>query len=122
VFRHTHKFFLVVVMCLLTSMLPALASGMGDPLRPPGYATSYGNNGGSALSKPTWWVSEILFSGGRRIAIVNNVAVAIGDHVNGAKVVDIKPEHVVLKYKNGLINARLHTLLVKEQNLKKQID
>jgi hypothetical protein len=87
---------------------------MGDPLRPPGYATTYGNNGKIAPSNPTWWVNEILFSGGRRIAIVNNIAVAIGDHVNGAKVVDIKPERVVLKYKNGLINARLHTMLVKK--------
>jgi hypothetical protein len=106
-------------MCFFAGMSPALASGMGDPLRPPGYASIYSNNGKSASSKPTWWVNEILFSGGRRVAIVNNVAVAIGDHVSGAKVVDIKPEHVVLKYKNGLINAKLHTMLVKKQNLKK---
>ena len=92
------------------------------PGRPPGYASIYGNNAKSIPSKPTWWVNEILFSGGRRVAIVNNVAVVIGDHVNGAKVVDIKPEHVVLRYKNGVINARLHTVLVKKQNLKKQID
>ncbi len=121
-FSYKHKFLLIAIMSCLVSMSPAFASGMGDPLRPPSYERGYGVNGASAPSKPTWWVNEILFSGGRRVAIVNNIAVAIGDHVNGAKVIDIKPEHVVLKYKNGLINAGLHTMRVKKKNLRKQID
>jgi hypothetical protein len=91
---------------------------MGDPLRPPEYAPDYQKSAG-APSKPSWWVSEILFSGGRRVAIINNVAVAVGDLINGARVVDIKPEHVVLKYKSGLINFRLHTTSVKKIKLKK---
>jgi len=122
VFSNQYTNLLIAIMCLLASTSIVFASGTGDPLRPPGYATRNGNSGTSAPRKPTWWVNEILFSGGRRVAIVNNVAVVVGDHVNGAKVVDIKPGLVVLKYKSGLLYARLHTLLVKKQSLKKQID
>lgn len=118
-FSNQYKILLIAIMCLLVNTSLAFASGTGDPLRPPGYATRNSNNATNAPRKPTWWINEILFSGGRRVAIVNNVAVVIGDHVNGAKVVDIKPEHVVLKYKNALLNARLHTILVKKQSLKK---
>lgn len=117
-FSNKYKILLITILCLLVSVAKTYASGMGDPLRPPEYVPDYQKNAGTP-SKPSWWVNEILFSGGRRVAIVNNTAVAIGDHVNGARVVDIKPEHVVLKYKDDLINARLHTMLVKKQNLKK---
>ncbi|MDT8283772.1 MAG: hypothetical protein RQ982_13310, partial [Gammaproteobacteria bacterium] len=68
-----------------------------------------------AVKKSGWQVNEILFSGERRVAIVNNVAVVIGDHINGAKIVDIKSGHVVLKYKDKTINARLKTMSVKKQ-------
>ena len=105
---------LLMLTCLVTVAANAYVVKMGDPLRPPEYKVkkpSYSH----AVKKPSWRVNEILFSGERRVAIVNNVTVAIGDHISGARVVDIKPGHVVLQYKNKIFKSRLQTMSVKKQ-------
>jgi hypothetical protein len=91
-------------------------AGMEDPLRPPEYAPGEMGAGSKTSAEPAWLLNEILFSGGRRVAIINDVAVSVGDHVNGARVVDIKPEQVVLEYKNSQMNFKLHAVSVKKQN------
>lgn len=103
------------VLCLVTAA-QTYAAGMGDPLRPPEFTPGQAGGNESARSEPVWQVNEILFSGGRRIAVVNDTAVAVGDRINGARVVDIKPALVVLEYKNALINARLHVVSVKKHS------
>lgn len=105
---------LLMIACFVTNAANAYVVKMGDPLRPPEYkvvkpSASHG------VQKITWAVNEILFSSERRVAIVNNVAVVIGDSINGARVVDIKPGHVVLEYKDKIIKPRLKTLSVKKQ-------
>ena len=92
-----------------------------DPLRPPEYKLKKSSVDISKKSAaPTRWVvRQILFSGDRRIAIVNNVAVAKGDRVNGARVVGIKSEHVILDYKDKMITARMSTVPVKKKLKKK---
>lgn len=87
---------------------------MEDPLRPPEYKEAKSSKH-QIVKKPTWIVNEILFSGERRVAIVNNVAVAIGDSVNSARVSEIKPEYVVLKYKGKSFYLRLKTMSVKKR-------
>lgn len=113
-FKSVLQVCLLMLTCLVTYAANAYVVKMGDPLRPPEYkvvkpSNSYG------VKKPAWQVNEILFSGKRRVAIVNNVAVAIGDNINGARVVDIKPGYVVLKYKASIIKSRLQTVSVKKQ-------
>ena len=93
-------------------------AGMGDPLRPPEYGPQQSGNA-NTHAEPQWYVNEILFSGERRVAIINDVPVAVGDRVSGAKVVEIRPGHVVLEYKDSLINSRLHTAQVKKPSRKK---
>ena len=113
-FKSVLQVFLLMLTCLVTYAANAYVVKMGDPLRPPEYKLekpSYSHT----VKKPSWRVNEILFSGARRVAIVNNVAVAIGDHISGARVVDIKPGHVVLQYKNKIIKSRLQTMSVKKQ-------
>lgn len=46
-------------------------------------------------------VSSILIAGGRRVAIINDRAVRPGDTVDGAEVVDIESNHVVVRDQNG---------------------
>lgn len=116
-FKSVLAFLLLMTVCFATYTVNASVVKMEDPLRPPEFklakpATSH------AVKKPTWYVNEILFSGERRVAIVNNVSVTIGDSINGARVSDIKPEHVVLKYKGKVINLRLKTMTVKKQVIK----
>ena len=89
-----------------------------DPLRPPQYKikkTSITTTGIKINAAPAWKVREIIFSGERRVAIINDVAVSRGDTVSGARVIDIRPEHVVLKYKEKTIKSRLRSVSVKKK-------
>ena len=113
-FKSSIQVSLVVLTSFVASTANAYVVKMGDPLRPPEYKV-VNPSASHGIQKPTWSVNEILFSGKRRVAIVNNVAVAIGDSINGARVVDIKPGHVVLKYKDKIIKPQLKTLSVKKQ-------
>ena len=110
---------LSIVLSVIVSVIPANAYAVKseDPLRPPEFKIKKVTpviTGKKAVSKPAGWlVREILFSGKRRVAIVNNVAVSKGDRINGAKVIDIKPRHVVLNYKDKTIKAPLRSVSVK---------
>ena len=76
----------LTTLCVLLTVNNIFAASIEDPLRPPNYSKS------SVLpmnKDKTWSVNEILVSEGRRIAIVNNKMVNIGDVVNGAKVIYI---------------------------------
>lgn len=117
VFKPTKKLALLVCTYVLACAANAYAVGMGDPLRPPDYRSKGNVASAVTIAKPQWHVNEILFSGTRRVAVINNRAVAIGDHINGAKVVDIMPGHVVLQYKNSFINARLKSVSVKKRRI-----
>ncbi len=86
------------------------AASREDPLRPPDYSKS------PVMPKTmnkTWYVNEILASEGRRLAIVNNRMVKAGDSVDGAKVLDISPDRVTLKYENRIIYSPLNLVPVK---------
>lgn len=116
-FKPIKKLALLACTYALVCTENAYAVGTGDPLRPPEYRSKENVAGAVAIEKPQWHVNEILFSGTRRVAVINDRAVAIGDQINGAKVVDIMPEHVVLQYKNNFINARLKSMLVKKRRI-----
>lgn len=92
------------------------AASMGDPLRPPEYVAVDAASGMKHASEPSWRVNEILFSGTRRVAIVNGVAVVVGDRVSGARVLNIEPTQVILVHKNKKITARLKTLITKTKS------
>ena len=112
-FKSALQVCLIMFTCFEAYAANAYVVKMGDPLRPPEYKVVKPSNT-KVIKKPAWRVNEILFSGERRVAIVNNVAVGIGDNINGARVIDIKPGHVVLKYKARIIKSRLQTVSVKK--------
>jgi hypothetical protein len=119
VFSYNKTILTLACACFSLGVVQVCTAGLEDPLRPPEYLPPDLGEKAKGPSEPAWLVNEILFSGGRRIAIVNDVAVAIGDRINGARVVDIKPEYVVLEYKNSRINYKLHSVPVKQQSLTK---
>ena len=101
---------IVSMLCLLCMTSSCFSGTLGDPFRPPNYSNS------TPLPKDkdkTWYVNEILASEGRRIAIVNDKTVSAGDTVNGAKVIDITSEQVILKYENRNIYLPLTRVEVK---------
>ncbi|MDT8452954.1 MAG: hypothetical protein RQ936_09465 [Gammaproteobacteria bacterium] len=117
VFKPVKKLALLVCTYALACAANAYAVDMGDPLRPPEYRSKGNVTSAVAIAKPQWHVNEILFSGTRRVAVINDRVLAIGDHTNGAKVFDIKPGHVVLEYQNSFINAYLKSVSVKKRRI-----
>src|SRR3970282_471684 len=79
-----------IIMGMFISMLCIcdVILAMEDPFRPPGYKEKNSLQNISSKSK-TWDVNQILTSGNRRIAIINNRAVKVGENVGGAKVIEI---------------------------------
>ncbi len=108
---------LAALVCGVALFTSVHAAGMEDPLRPPEYAPGAHVSGVKRSIEQAWHVNEILFSGARRVAIVNDMAVAIGDRVDGAKVLGIEPAHVTLMYKNKTITARLKAMTIKTKSI-----
>lgn len=85
---------------LLALFLPCLAMAADkerrDPLRPPGEIR--------ATSEPSfdagaWQLVSTLVADGRRVAIINDRAVGVGDRVGGARVLAIETGRVELDYR-----------------------
>lgn len=55
-----------------------------------------------------WRLSAILNSGDRKVAIVNDRALLVGEKVNGAELISIATDRVVLKRGQRTIRLRLH--------------
>lgn len=104
-----------IIMGMFISMLCIcdVILAMEDPFRPPGYKEKNSLQNISSKSK-TWYVNQILTSGNRRIAIINNRAVKVGDKVSGAKVIEIMPSHVVLEYNNKIFESTLMLVHMKK--------
>lgn len=105
------------IICITVSMMLIVATTQAvtrqDPLRPPGHKADESVKMTASKQPKTWFVNEILHSEGRRLAIVNNITVKQGDLVDGARVVDITADHVILKYKDRTITSRLNMVPVK---------
>ncbi|MCW8886860.1 MAG: general secretion pathway protein GspB, partial [Motiliproteus sp.] len=79
-----------------------------DPTRPPGRLAVAS---GAEPIAATYQVGSVIIGGGRKLAVVNGQRVMVGDQVDGAKVVGIKADTVVLhvegEYKRYTINKPL---------------
>lgn len=81
--RSSGKIFVAVLLSLSTSVF---SDDMDDPMRPP--------QGGSAnvehkAEGPRWTVTGILISPERRLAMINDRLIGIGEKVDGARVLNI---------------------------------
>lgn len=74
---------IIIALFAMTIIPPVFAADapIADPMRPP-TATI----GAAASGAPQWHVTGILVSQGRRLAMVNNRLLGVGDRVNGARI------------------------------------
>ena len=79
---------------LLILLMPSLtlASSVDDPMRPP-----QARQAQTPTPQPSWDLSSILISENRRLAVVNDEIVKVGERVGGARVEQIEADRVVLR-------------------------
>lgn len=95
---------------LLVSVTPdmiLLAESLNDPMRPPGQNLQFGDH--NKRGETVWNLTSTLISGGRRVAMINDNLVVVGDDVNGARVMEILNNGVKLKYRNELLYIAMDT-------------
>ncbi|TDY04073.1 hypothetical protein [Thiohalophilus thiocyanatoxydans] len=92
----------IVLLWIMAGVMVPAAAQLDDPTRPPGYRLPGGTQTG-----PSWHVNTIKIGERERIAIINGKRVRVGDSVDGARVMDIQPGHVRLRYKQEVIAIRL---------------
>ncbi len=78
------KVFCIAVFLLLSTAVSA--DTMSDPMRPPQSGESVPQH---ATGDPRWMVTGILVSPERRLAMINNRLIGVGDSVDGARVRNI---------------------------------
>ena len=102
-----------MVVYIALHLVSGYAISKEDPFRPPWYKKTK-SLANTVTKQKTWYVNQILISGERRIAVVNNIAVKIGDKVSGAQVIDITPSYVALKYNNKVAKYPLMLVHIKK--------
>lgn len=89
-----------------------LYAAQGDPTRPPTTTVTI-SVPSEKTRRPHWTLTSTLISEQRRTAVINDTVVSPGDHINGAKVISIKPSMVKLR-----IGKRNMTLVMLKKNVK----
>jgi hypothetical protein len=84
---------------------------MSDPMRPPqsGAAVTPRNVG-----DPRWQVTGILVSSGRKVAMINNRLLGVGEKVDGARVRNIYGNSVELDIDGQLVVLRPVAALLRQ--------
>ncbi len=87
--------FLVLALLCGLGVVPSARAELGDPTRPPDISTVSVESleSGDAPFR----VSSILMAPGRKVAIVNESRVEVGDAVGGATVIEINAQAVLLE-------------------------
>ncbi len=75
--------------------------GVSDPMKPP--VNYVKNKKASSNNKTYWHLSAILVSAERKLAMINNKLLAVGERVNGAKVKAIYANRVELDVDGEII-------------------
>jgi MSHA biogenesis protein MshK len=92
---------LVFAVLMALSMVASADTPLPDPTRPDVAA------GTAPLPGAAYTVTAIFFSDERRNAVVNGKLVAQGDQVDGARVMQIRPDALDLMYRGETITRRL---------------
>lgn len=98
---------LLLGLALLAAAAAAAAqSGLGDPTRPTALAEPDAP-GSAAAQGPRWRLQSTLVADTRRVAVINGRMVAQGERVDGARLVEIRPDGVTLEHEGQRITLRL---------------
>jgi MSHA biogenesis protein MshK len=87
-------FTLSVLLAASSAGQPALAQGLGDPMRPPAISTAdeaKPDEGGSSR------LQTVLISPTRRLAVIDGRTVGLGERIGDATLVAIAPSQVILQ-------------------------
>ena len=84
----------------------AAAQDLGDPTKPTPLAPR-GSGGAGESSGPRWRLQSTLVADTRRLAVINGKTVKPGERVDGATVVDVRTDGVVLDYDGQRMEIRL---------------
>ena len=75
---------------LVGLLISSMACSLVDPTRPVSYAAP-------VLSESSFQLSSILFSGQRKVAVINGKALSEGEALGKARVVKINKDNVLIK-------------------------
>ncbi|RMG51379.1 MAG: hypothetical protein D6717_12945 [Gammaproteobacteria bacterium] len=109
--KRLHRMGGLLALLLLPMAASAADEALPDPMQPPRIEVAAP---AAKARAPRWYLSSVLVSPGRRVAIINGRAVAPGERVDGARVVAIHPERVILETRGRRIELRLPALKLKK--------
>jgi hypothetical protein len=104
VFNQRSRFLFIVM--AWTFLLPD-GAGAADPTRPSYYKTKN--------SKKTFQLESILYSGSRKVAVINGSVVAEGDTVDGWQVLNINKNKVRIKSNGKVMSLVLRTPTIRQE-------
>ncbi|GAB4303394.1 MAG: hypothetical protein Kow0096_25430 [Thiohalomonadaceae bacterium] len=96
---------------LLSFLVAGAAAALDDPMRPPGSAAF---SAGAASGASQFVLSSTLIARERRSAVINGRSVGVGDHVDGARVIEIQPSQVRLQHQGRRLTLSLLPVAVKK--------
>jgi hypothetical protein len=107
----------ILIVTLLALSPAASADDMSDPMRP---VVSGPGGGGQKSSGGRWVVSGILISPERRLAMINDRLIGVGEKVDGARVRAIRGNGIELDVNGRLIFLKHETDSVRLSEKDKQ--
>ena len=116
-----YSVFGLILLLVLSGLPEAYAQVLSDPMQPPPFAlkkfrqAAVKNKPGPSVTLPvkqkftpvSLKLTSILFSNSRRIAIIDDQLLRVGDSISGAKLVKINKNNVRLLRKGKIINLSL---------------
>jgi hypothetical protein len=79
--------------------------GIGDPTRPT--SLSEPDQAAAAPQGPRWRLQSTLIADDRRVAVINGHMIPQGGHIEGATVLEVRPDGVTLDAAGQRIHLRL---------------
>ena len=91
-------------------LAPTLASGQDDPMRPPTpeELARFGPDPAGTKGE-SFRLQSVLIAPDRRVAIVNDRRLVVGDMIDGARVTAIEPGGIVLETADRTIELKVRT-------------
>ena len=97
---------LLVLLALLGAGPAGAQTGFGDPTRPTSLSEPEAERA-AAPQGPRWRLQSTLVADNRRLAVINGRTVTQGGQVDGARLVEVRPDGVTLEEDGRQIVLRL---------------
>lgn len=100
-----------LLLSLALLLLAGRAVALDDPMRPPSHnaaATA------PAAGATPFVLSSTLIGRERRSAVINGRRVGVGDHIDGARIIEIQPAQVLLQRQGRQLTLSLLPVAVKK--------